>query len=231
MTTNFSRIAIASIASSAIYLAFVIDPHLPGVRFGVVFKVAAIALLVVVAATVKEPRKLLILALSFSALGDLLLDVKKLGPLGPVQLFLFGLSAFLIAHLFYVAMFVKERSSNIGAARKAACITVVVVALTSLSVLWPNLAEMRIPVLAYSAVLTAMAITAQRSRFGKSVAIGALFFVASDTMLAMSIFGHSFAGSRILVWITYYAAQLMITLGVVHATSRNEQPRFASIGA
>jgi uncharacterized membrane protein YhhN len=70
-------------------------------------------------------------------------------------------------------------------------------------------------VIAYSAALSAMAILAQFSRFPNLVAIGALPFFASDTLLALSIFGHPFAGSRPLVWITYYAAQLMITLGVV----------------
>ncbi len=231
MRTAFSRVAIASIVCSAIYFTFVISPHLPGVRFGVVFKIASIALLVVLAATIQHKRNLLIMALSFSALGDLLLDVKKLGPLGPVQLFLFGLIAFLVAHLFYVAMFVKERSATTSVVRKIACVAALIVALISLSVLWRGLAEMRIPVLAYSAVLTAMVITAQQSRFGRLVAIGSLFFMASDTMLAMSIFGHPFAGSRILVWITYYAAQLMITVGVISATSQSEESRFASIEA
>jgi uncharacterized membrane protein YhhN len=200
---------------SVIYLTFVIVPHLPGVRFGVVFKVASVGLLIVVAATALRPRKLLMLALYFSALGDLFLDVRKLGPLGPVQLFLFGLISFLVAHICYFAMFTKERSPSVSVARIIACAAVVTTAIVSLRLLWPGLAEMRTPVLAYSAVLTLMAITAQRSRFGKLVAIGALFFVASDTMLAMNIFGHPFAGARVLVWVTYYAAQLMMALGVV----------------
>jgi uncharacterized membrane protein YhhN len=212
--------AVASVVCSAIYLAYVIGPQLPGARLGVVFKVASIGLLIVVAATARRPRKLLMLALYFSAVGDLLLDVRKLGPLGPVQLFLFGLIAFLVAHLFYVAMLVRERSERVSAARKVACVAVVVAGLVSLRVLWPGLAEMRMPVLAYSAVLTLMAITAQVSRFGKLVAIGALLFFASDTMLAMSIFGHPFAGSRVLVWVTYYAAQAMIAAGVIKAGAR-----------
>jgi uncharacterized membrane protein YhhN len=208
------KLLLASAICSAVFLTFVIDPHLPGARFGVVFKVASIGLLAVMAA-VAVSRKLLVLALAFSALGDLLLDVRRLGSLGPEQLFLFGLVSFLVAHLFYVLLFVKARSqAGISAARKIACVVVVAVATASLVVLWPGLKEMRIPVLAYSLVLTAMALTAQRSRFGTLVAVGALSFVASDTMLAMTVFGHPFAGSRVLVWITYYAAQAMIAIGV-----------------
>ncbi len=216
------KLVAASAVCSAVFLAYVIAPHLTGARWAVVFKVASIALLAVMAAVARPRRKPLILALVFSACGDLLLDVKKIGSLGPVQLFLFGLISFLVAHLFYVALFVRERSARSGAARKLACVVVVVVALVSLKVLWPGLAEMRGPVLAYSAVLTAMAVTAQRSRFGALVAIGALFFVASDTMLAMSVFGHPFGGSRVLVWVTYYAAQVMMAWGVVrHATGKS----------
>ncbi len=225
------KLLIASVICSAIFLAFVVDPHAPSARFSVVFKVASIALLALCAAESHPAKKPLAVALAFSACGDLLLDIHKLGSFGPVQLFLFGLIAFLVAHVFYTALFLKARSVTINGVRTAAGTAVLVFAVGTMFVLWPGLAEMRIPVLAYSAVLTAMAITAQRSRFGKLVAIGALWFVASDTMLAMSIFGHPFAGSRILVWVTYYAAQLMITVGVMTAsTSQGEVSRFASIG-
>jgi len=216
------KLLVASAICSAIFLAFIGDPHLPGVRLGVLFKVASIALLTVLSA-IATRRKLLVLALAFSSLGDLLLDIRRLGSLGPEQLFLFGLISFLVAHLFYVALFMKTRSENgISTVRKVACVVVVAVAATSLAILWLGLKEMRIPVLAYSLVLTAMAVTAQRSRFGTLVALGALSFVASDTMLAMSIFGHPFPASRVLVWITYYAAQALITAGVIFFAHQRE---------
>ena len=209
------RLLTASAGCSACYLAFILDPRLPGARFGVVLKVACIGLLVLVAALAKPQRKLLALALLFSACGDLLLDVRHLGRLGPVQLFLWGLISFLIAHAFYIALFATNRQRGVSTARKVACAIVVLVAIVNLRVLWPGLAEMRIPVLVYCAVLTTMAVLAQSSQFSSRVAIGALFFVASDTMLALDIFGHPFSGSRVLVWITYYLAQCMITLGVL----------------
>ena len=214
------KLLVLSAVCSAVFLIFVVDQQLPGSRFRVVFKVVSIAILSLLAAINDPPKKLMATALALSAWGDLLLDIRKLGSLGQVQLFLFGLSAFLAAHMFYIVMFVKESRKSITIARTIACIAVVAVAIFSLRILWPGLAEMRMPVLVYSAVLTAMAITAQRSRFGSLVAVGALFFVASDTMLAMSIFGHPFAGSRILGWLTYYAAQVMITVGVMRAEAR-----------
>jgi len=208
------KLLVVSAVCAAIYWAWVIDPNLPGARFGVVAKVASTGLLAVMAAVASPRRNLLVLALVFSAAGDLLLDVRRLGSLGPVQLFMFGLVAFLIAHIFYCALFVRERGAP-HLLRKVACVAVIVVAFVSMGTLWPGLADMRWPVLAYSIVLTAMAMSAQWSRFGSLVAIGALLFVASDTMLAMNIFGHPFHGARTLVWITYYVAQAMLAWGVV----------------
>ncbi|MGZ4788934.1 MAG: lysoplasmalogenase [Terriglobales bacterium] len=224
------KLVLASATCSAIFLVFVVDPRLPGTRFAPVFKVACVALLSVLAATAHPARKLLAIALAFSAWGDLLLDLRRLGPLGPVQLFLFGLISFLVAHLFYVALFLKARSPSVSTARTVASLAVLIVVIATFGVLRPGLAEMRLPVLAYSAVLTAMAIAAQRSRYGPLVAIGALSFVASDTMLALSIFGHPFAGYRVLVWLTYYAAQVMLATGIVSAAIDNKKVS-ASIGA
>src|SRR4051794_12844633 len=184
----------SSVIVSGLYLGLIVSHHANGSPLSVVLKVASIGLLIALAATTHPVRKLLVVALVSSAGGDLLLEVRHIGSFGPTRLFLAGLISFLVAHLFYVAMFLKGRSlATISTARKIACVIVIIVVATSLSILWPGLAEMRIPVVAYSMVLAVMVITAQLSRFSKLVAIGALLFLASDTMLAMSIFGHPFA--------------------------------------
>lgn len=227
------KLLVASATSSAVFLLCRYEPSLLGEHLSTLFKIASIALLIVIAATATPRRKLLILALAFSACGDFLLDLRSLGPLGPKQLFLCGLVSFLIAHLFYVALFARN-FSRANAARKLACLLIVISAVANLRVLWSGLAEMRIPVLIYSIVLTTMAIAAQLSRFSWMVAVGALSFVASDTMLAMSIFGHPFRGSWFLVWITYYVAQVLICVGVVTYDKQHhgrEERAFASISA
>jgi uncharacterized membrane protein YhhN len=210
-----------SVIVSSVYLAMMVSHHANGSALSVVLKVASIGLLVVLAAVSHPRRNLLVAALASSAAGDFLLEVKHLGSLGPVQLFLFGLISFLLAHVFYVALLVKEKSrAPMSLFRKIAGPIVVFAVFSTLVALWHGLAEMRIPVLMYSIVLGAMATTALRSRFPSVVAIGALSFLASDTMLAVSIFGHPFVGSRALVWITYYAAQLMISVGVISAQKK-----------
>jgi len=218
------RLLIASAGCSALFLFYAAAPPLLDARYAVIFEVAATGLLAVMAAVATPRRKLLIAALGFSACGDFLLDIQRLGPLGPKQLFLCGLISFLVAHLFYVAMFVRQRTTTVSVARKTACVAVLAVALISLRVLWPSLGEMEVPVVVYSVVLSTMAIAAQLSVFPAMVAVGALSFVVSDTMLAMSIFGHPFRGSWWLVWVTYYAAQAMIAVGVTGAKRTPEKP-------
>ncbi len=203
-----------SVVVSSAYLGLLLTHHAAG-SLSIVLKVASTGLLVVVAAMAHHRHKLLILALVFSVNGDLLLELRRIGRLGPEQVFLLGLVSFLVAHIFYIAMFTKARSTTtIGRRRQIAVVVALLVAAASLFALWPGLAEMRYPVLAYSLVLTVMVISAQYSTFPSKVAIGALLFMASDTMLAVNIFGYPFAGVRPLVWITYYAAQLLITIGV-----------------
>jgi uncharacterized membrane protein YhhN len=206
-----------SVVVSSAYLGLLLTHHAAG-PLSIVLKVASTGLLVVVAALVHHRHKLLILALVFSVNGDLLLELRRVGRLGPEQVFLLGLVAFLIAHIFYIALFVRSRSGVsvvIGRTRTVACMATLGTAIITVVVLWPGLAEMRIPVLAYSLVLVTMVISAQYALFTPKVAIGALLFFASDTMLAINIFGYPFSGARTLVWITYYTAQLLITLGVI----------------
>ena len=45
-------------------------------------------------------------------------------------------------------------------------------------------------------------------------AFGALLFISSDAMLAISKFRGPFPGNEQLTWITYYAAQFLILRGV-----------------
>ncbi len=203
-----------SVVVSSAYLCLLLTHHAAG-PLSIALKVASTGLLVVVAAMAHHRHKLLILALVFSVNGDLLLELRRIGRFGPEQFFLFGLVAFLIAHIFYIALFAKAKSAaRITKPRQTGIVIALMAGIATMMTLWPGLAEMRIPVLAYSVVLTLMVLSAQYSSFPPKVAIGALLFFASDMMLAINVFGYPFSGARTLVWITYYAAQLLITVGV-----------------
>jgi len=203
---------VLSIAASLIFL---LASPLVASDWLVIFKVASIGLLAVMGFRVNA---LLGTALTFGAIGDLLLGVHRLGSLDADKLFLFGLGAFLIGHLMYIAMFCRYLGRNWAAHKPARELGVMAVISTLgivLALLQHSLGPLLIPVVVYALVLAAMAISALLAELDNALAaIGALCFVASDAMLAISKFRGPFAEQGPLIWISYYLAQLLIFLGV-----------------
>src|SRR3974390_47005 len=203
---------VLSIAASLIFL---LASPLVASDWLVIFKVASIGLLAVMGFRVNA---LLGTALTFGAIGDLLLGVHRLGRLGADKLFLFGLGAFLTGHLVYIAMFRRYLGRNWAPHKPARELGVMAVLVTLglvLAMLHSSLGPLLIPVVIYALVLASMAISALLAELGNPLAaIGALCFVASDAMLAISKFRGPFAEQGPLIWISYYLAQLVIFLGV-----------------
>jgi uncharacterized membrane protein YhhN len=226
-----SRLLIfVSAAASLTYL--VVRPLTAG-DWPVVFAVLSTLLLAVVGFRVTA---LLGVALAVSCLGDFLLGVRRLGSLDGESLFLLGLGSFLVAHLVYIAMFRKYRMAEWrkpGAVRVLGVLTILVVLGTMLGILRDSLGPLLIPVVVYSLVLSGMGISAMLADLGTPLAgIGALFFIASDAMIAISKFRGPFPGHEPLIWITYYAAQFLILLGVAHRRRWEQRaPQIASATA
>ena len=65
-----------------------------------------------------------------------------------------------------------------------------------------------------------MGIAALLSKLHWHVAMGALFFVASDSILALSIFREPLPLSNYLVMATYYIAQYFIVFGLVQSKNK-----------
>jgi uncharacterized membrane protein YhhN len=166
-------------------------------------------------------------ALAVSSVGDFLLGVRRLGSLDGESLFLLGLGSFLVAHLLYIGVFLKYRAMvwRKPSLPRMLGVMVILVALASvLGVLRHSLGSMLIPVMAYSLVLCCMGISAMLADLGNPLAgLGALLFIASDAMLAISKFRGAFPGNSQLIWITYYSAQFLILLGVAHHQSGKQR--------
>ena len=86
-------------------------------------------------------------------------------------------------------------------------------------VLWAGIPPaLRLPVLVYAGVLLAMAAQAasraldRRTPLAVAAAIGAILFVASDSLLALKRFGYPIPASRVLVLAPYFVAQWLIAL-------------------
>lgn len=163
-------------------------------------------------------RRAVLAGMLLSCLGDIALML-------PVDAFVPGLIAFLLAHLCYITAF----RDGLRAGRGLLAATALLGAFAVLNVmgLWPHLpAPMRIPVLAYVVVLASMAVlalarlwrrpppAAMDAGSARWAAAGALLFVASDSLLAWDRFGGGLPLASLLVLSTYYAAQYAIARSV-----------------
>ncbi len=162
-------------------------------------------------------KGLIIFALAFSWLGDviLLLD-KQFG-----TLFIYGLTAFLIAHIFYIFYFWKIRKFNQIVKLPNALVFVGIAAyvITLFLIVAPNVKNLLIPVAVYALVISLMfaaSVTAfdlSRQTFGKICVAGTFFFLVSDSILAINRFVAPLTFAPVLIMLTYALAQLLITEG------------------
>lgn len=153
-------------------------------------------------------RKLLTIAMLCSAAGDAFLGIDG------ERLFVPGLASFLVAHLFYAAIFIRSGDVALSRARKAAFAGIVVFALGYASLLWPALGALRWPVAVYMTVITLMALLSLRMK-AWHIPLGAILFMASDSLIALGKFLWTAPWIGPAIWITYAAAQLLIAWGLV----------------
>lgn len=164
----------------------------------------------------------ILLALGFSWLGDILLQWESRSAI----YFMLGLSAFLVAHIFYILFFSRLLRNEKIRTRPLVLVGVLLYYVILIGILFPHLGEMKIPVLIYGLVITCMLFYAmhtiylQNAEAGRWIITGAILFIISDSLLAINKFYISFNGAGLLVMLTYGLAQLFIIQGVIRY-SRN----------
>ena len=160
-------------------------------------------------------KKWIVLALVLSWAGDVLLMFEPRDKI----FFIFGLAAFLIAHIFYIILFDQVRIKEQIKQSLWPLLPIAIYYFLLISSLQPNLGEMKKPVSIYGLIICIMLSFAidlwrLRSRQVSSYIIfGALFFIISDSVLAVNKFYKSFEHAGITIMLTYGIAQLFITLG------------------
>ena len=166
-------------------------------------------------------RKTLLSALIFSWFGDIVLLLVKSDEL----FFILGLLLFLVSHLFYIKLFLKQRTDRNGFRKPLFWFGWVVVLCylqSILSLLFPKLGDLKIPVALYAVVISAMLIMALRMFFGiRNVnkyffVIGAVSFVVSDSILAIDKFYEPLQYASLLIMATYILAQGFLTYGTLN---------------
>jgi uncharacterized membrane protein YhhN len=163
-------------------------------------------------------RRAVLAGMLLSCVGDIALML-------PMDAFVPGLVAFLLAHLCYIVAF--RDGLRAGWGLLAAAVLLGAFAVLNVMGLWPHLpVPMRIPVLAYVVVLASMAVLALARAWARPrqaapepcsarwAATGAVLFVASDSLLAWDRFAGGLPLASLLVLSTYYAAQYAIARSV-----------------
>lgn len=155
-----------------------------------------------------EYRRWISLGLIFSVVGDVLLA-------WPGDLFVFGLGAFLLAHLAYLKAYLSDcRRQALLPLTLALGIGAMLLAILISSGLGPLL----IPVLVYGLVISAMLWRAL-ARLGTDVpqrsawlaAAGAAAFVFSDSLIGINRFVSPFQTAPYLIIVSYWLGQWGIT--------------------
>ena len=153
---------------------------------------------------------ILLIALVFSWLGDILL----LFVFKDTIYFMLGLVAFLMAHIFYIILFVKElKKANGKIEFKKGLIVIAIYLITMLLVLIPHLDGLTIPVIIYAITISIMLYMAYLLSFHwtKPASIylltGAVSFILSDSILALDKFYRPIPMSGLLIMATYLYAQ------------------------
>ncbi|WP_406448704.1 lysoplasmalogenase [Streptomyces sp. NBC_00876] len=159
------------------------------------------------AAARRGPR-LLIAALLCGWTGDVFL-------LADADLaFLIGMGGFAAGHICYLRLFGRARGALLPGIGYAVLLTVFV------ALIWNGLpAGLRIPMAGYSLLLTAMAY--RSGVLGRYAATGGALFLLSDALIATGIADWpQLPAPDFWVMLTYAAAQLLLTLGVLAPGAR-----------
>jgi uncharacterized membrane protein YhhN len=165
-------------------------------------------------------KKILITALTFSWIGDVILLFANKGEI----YFILGLVAFLVSHVFYILLFSKQTISKTIKNKisfGAGIGLIVIYFLMMISTLAPKLGSLTIPVVIYAVVISTMLFYALKGSFQwntipyQSVLIGAIFFISSDSILAFNKFDQAIPYASFLIMITYLAAQFCIVWGIL----------------
>jgi uncharacterized membrane protein YhhN len=161
---------------------------------GTIFKASSIIILGLIALFARS--RLLAAGLLFGALGDALLAWRP-------ETFLFGALAFLVGHLFYIALFLR---AGIGLSalkqppRALAALALLAAAIGMTTLLVPRDNAMFVPLSVYTGVLTLMAIISFTLPTARWLAMaGAVLFFISDGFVVWNMF-HTDPDPMLAYW-------------------------------
>lgn len=171
-------------------------------------------------------KKLLLVALSFSWIGDIILLFADRDEL----FFIAGLIAFLISHIVYILLFNKQlkyKNRKNKAVFWIGVTAIIMYLIIMVSILLPHLGDLTMPVFVYALVISTMLLFAFKGFLTWEepgnwfVLIGAIAFVSSDSILAFNKFYAPIVMSSFLIMVTYLLAQYLIVVGILKLNKKN----------
>lgn len=174
-------------------------------------------LVVVYLVSVKKPNFWLISALFFSFWGDVFL-------LDKANYFVFGLASFLLAHVMYIKMTTQFLTKKAVSKIVLAAIPFVLLFTGLLFLIFDNLAEMLVPVIVYGITIatfgasTLLNYQQEKSTANTWLLLGALLFIASDSLIALNNFYQPKHLFDVSIIILYVVSQYLIVKAMVAKT-------------
>jgi uncharacterized membrane protein YhhN len=136
------------------------------------------------------------------------------------QYFVGGLIAFLIGHICYISVFIRQNNIK-NYLTKLITWLIIAIILIYLTLFYNyiklSLGELQLPVLIYMLVISFMFMSSYLRKKHNGyylVILGAFNFVISDSVIAISQFISPFLYSNQIILITYIVAQFLIIFGV-----------------
>jgi uncharacterized membrane protein YhhN len=198
-------IFIYTAAASAFLVLLALD--MAGIGRTALKAIPVITLMVLVLRDMRGYARIcLVGALLCSVCGDILLDLPY------ATIFIFGLIAFLVGHLFYAALFFRfaKRPDGFGKVMVAALVFFAIMMIWIFRGITPALYA---PVVFYIVVIVAMSIGALLIPAKNRLLFwGALLFIASDVVLAVNKFLIVIPNGRVINISLYFIAQFMIIM-------------------
>lgn len=210
------RLPIMILTMSLVYIFIVPDEPF---MFKLFFKLLPMAMIIYYAFKLLPKNKvtvhwLILTGLCFSIIGD-----------GTLHWFIVGLTAFFIAHIFYVIGFFSR--AKFTKLRVIAILPITIYGIIFAMQLVPALEKngdgaLVLPVVAYVIIISLMLWSAILTG-NKFAVYGSLLFVISDSILAWNMFVEAIGMAQALIMICYYGGQFLIATSLYSIVKTNKR--------
>ncbi|WP_440069236.1 lysoplasmalogenase [Tenacibaculum discolor] len=213
--TKQTKITVASIVFLVVAITDVYAVITQNKTIEMIFKpLLMTSLAVVYLVSVKKPSFWLLSALFFSFWGDVFL-------LDKANFFVFGLASFLVAHVVYIKITTSFLYKDSAVRILTSAIPFVLLFVGLLGLIYNNLGDMLLPVIVYGVAISTFGTAAllnyrqQKTTANTWLLLGAILFIASDSLIALNNFYMSKPLFNIAIIVLYIVSQYLIVKAII----------------